>query len=212
MSYKGKMKKGEVRSQLHEVAEGYNLYAATYEKDHPYLDTFEGDVVFKMLGKVKGLKALDVGCGAGRITKFLKNEGAEVYATDISSEMLKIINKKMSDVKTFEAGINQLPFEDNTFDVVTAAFVIVHLHTLDKGFEEVYRVLKPGGFFVITNVNQRKPPRLKLKDGEKIIIKSNYHRPEDVIEALKDCFFTIEKEEFVFADGAWVNQIIKARK
>ena len=101
MSYKGKMKKGEVRSQLHEVAEGYNLYADSYEKDHPYLDTFEGDVVFKMLGKVKGLKALDVGCGAGRITKFLKNEGAEVYAADVSSEMLKIINKKMSDVKTF---------------------------------------------------------------------------------------------------------------
>lgn len=212
MSYKGKMKKGEVRSQLHGVADGYNLYATTYEKDHPYLDTFEGDVIFTMLGKIKGLKILDVGCGAGRITKFLRDEGAEVSAADISEEMLKIIEKKITGVKTYQAGIDKLPFEDNTFDIVTAAFVIVHLETLEKSFEEVYRVLKPGGFFIVTNVNQRKPPRLKTKEGEKIIIKSQYHRPDHVIEALRDCFFAIEKDEFVYADGALINQIVKARK
>lgn len=219
MSYKGKMKKGELVSQLHEVADGYNLYADTYEKDHPYLNTFEGDVIFKMLGKLKGLKILDVGCGAGRLTKFLRDEGAdvkggqaEVYAADISEEMLKIIEKKLPGVQTVQAGMDKLPFEDNSFDIVTAAFVIVHLETLEKSFEEVYRILKPGGFFIVTNVNQRKPPKLKLKGGGKIVIKSQYHRPEAVKEALEGCFFAIEKEEFVYADGAWVNQIIKARK
>lgn len=212
MSYKGKMEKGEVRSHLHEVADGYNLYAEAYEKDHAYLDTFEGDVIFTLLGKIKGLKVLDVGCGAGRLTKFLRNEGAEVSVADISEEMIKIIGKKFPDVKAYQAGMDKLPFPDDTFDIVTAAFVIVHLETLEKSFEEIYRILKPGGFFIVTNVNQRKPPKLKTKEGEKIVIKSQYHRPEDVITALKDCFFEIEKEEFVYANGAWVNQIIKARK
>ena len=207
MNYKGKTK-----SQLHGVAEGYDLYADLYAKGHEYLDTFEGDTIFRFLGKLKGLKVLDVGCGAGRLTKFLKNEGAEVYAADISEKMLKIVEGKLSGVKTFQAAMDQLPFEDESFDIVTAAFVIVHLETLQKSFEEVYRILKPGGFFVVTNVNQKKPPKLKTKDGERIVIKSKYHRPEAVIEALEDCFFAIEKEEFVNEEGAWVNQIIKARK
>ena len=207
MSYKGKLK-----SQLHEVADGYNLYADLYEKSHEYLDSFERDVIFTFLGRLKDKKVLDVGCGAGRLTKFLKNEGADVYATDISEEMLKIVQKKVAGVKAYQAPMNKLPFEDNTFDIVTAAFVIVHLETLEASFEEVYRVLKPGGFFIVTNVNQRKPPRLKTKEGEKFVIKSEYHRPEAVVEALEGCFFAIEKNEFVFADGAWINQIIKARK
>jgi len=207
MTYKGKTK-----SRLHEVAEGYDLYATSYEKSHEYLDSFEGDVVFKMLGKLKGLKVLDIGCGAGRLTKFLKNEGGEVYVTDVSEEMLKIVEKKVPGVKTFKAAMDKLPFEDNSFDIVTAAFVIVHLNTLEKSFEEAYRVLRPGGFFVVTNVNQRKPPKLKTQEGEKIVIKSQYHRPEDVKKALESCFFSIEKEEFVYADGVWINQVIKARK
>lgn len=207
MSYKGKLK-----SRLHEVAEGYDLYAASYEGDHAYLDTFEGDVIFKMLGNLKGKKVLDVGCGAGRIIKFLKNAGAEVRAVDVSDEMLKIVRKKFPEAEAEKADIRNLPFGDGEFDVVVATFVIVHLDTLDEAFDEVYRVLKDGGAFIVTNVNQRKPPKLKTKDGETIVIKSAYHRPKDVIESLENNLFKIEKEEFVYADGVWVNQVVKARK
>lgn len=213
MSYKGKLK-----SRLHEVAEGYDLYASSYEKDHPYLDTFENDVIFKMLGNLKGKKVLDVGCGAGRMIKFLKNEGATVSAADISEGMLKIVRKKFSDVEAVNADIRDLPFgksgaaKDWQFDIVIATFVIVHLDTLDKAFDEIYRVLKDDGVFIVTNVNQKKPPTLKTKDNEKFVIKSSYHRPKDVISALEENLFKIEKEEFIYADGVWVNQIIKARK
>ncbi|MBI5754204.1 class I SAM-dependent methyltransferase [Candidatus Peregrinibacteria bacterium] len=226
MSYKGKLK-----SRLHEVAEGYDLYAASYEKDHAYLDTFEHDVIFKMLGNLKGKKVLDVGCGAGRMIKFLKNAGAAVTAVDISEEMLKIVRKKFPDVEALKADVRDLPFGRNgeraggkrlliddgktdgwQFDIIVAAFVIVHLDTLGKAFEEIYRVLKDGGIFIVTNVNQRKPPKLKTKDGETIVIKSAYHRPKDVITALEENLFKIEKEEFIYADGVWVNQVIKARK
>ncbi len=208
MSYKGKLK-----SRLHEVAEGYDLYAASYEKDHSYLDTFEGDVIFTMLGNIRGKKILDVGCGAGRLIKFLKNGGvAAISAVDLSDEMLKIVRKKFPEVGAEKADIRSLPFADKEFDMVIATFVIVHLDTLDEAFDEVYRVLKDNGVFIMTNVNQRKPPKLKTKNGETIVIKSAYHRPKDVIESLENNLFRIEKEEFVYADGAWVNQIIKARK
>lgn len=208
MSYKGKLK-----SRLHEVAEGYDLYASSYEKDHAYLDTFENDVVFKMLGDLKGKKILDVGCGAGRLIKFLKNASVgEISAVDVSEEMIKIMKKKFPDVEAVKADAQDLPFKDGTFDVVIATFMIVHLETLDKAFDEIYRVLKDGGIFIVTNVNQRKPPKLKTSEGETIVIKSSYHRPKDVIKALENNLFTIEKEQFVFADGFWVNQVVKARK
>lgn len=200
------------------MAEGYDLYAASYEKDHLYLDTFEHDVIFKMLGNVKVKKVLDVGCGAGRMIKFLKNAGAEVTGVDISEEMLKIVRKKFPDVEAVKASAEKLPFgkndenDDWQFDIVIATFVVVHLETLNKAFEEIYRVLKNDGIFILTNVNQRKPPKLKTKTGETIVIKSAYHRPKDVIASLEENLFKIEKEEFVYADGVWVNQVIKARK
>ena len=93
-----------------------------------------------------------------------------------------------------------------------ASFFIVHLKNLTKTFDEIYRVLKDGGEFVLTNINQRKAPKLDIGSGKKIVIQSYYHRPEDVIKALENSFFKIEKEEFVKDGKAWINQIIKVKK
>ena len=49
-----------------------------------------------------------------------------------------------------------LPLADGSFAIVIATFLIVHLKDLKRFFAEVYRVLKPGGKFLVTNINQRK--------------------------------------------------------
>lgn len=212
MSYKGKIKKGRVRSNVYKPEEGYDLYADSYEKDYEYLNSFENDAVLKALGNLKGKKVLDVGCGTGRLIRFMLEKGAEVSGADVSEEMLRVARKNFPEVSFLKAEMENLPFEDNNFDLVVATFVIVHLKNLSGFFAEVYRVLKNGGIFVLTNINQRKAPKLKLKDGGEIVIESHYHRPEDVIKTLGNNLFTLEKEEFVFGRGVWINQLIKARK
>lgn len=207
MSYKGK--KG---SKVFDPLSGYELYADQYDEDTPYLNGFEKEFLVQMMNDLRGKKVLDLGAGTGRMIHHLRNLGANVVAADLSEKMLKKLHKKYPDIETIVADIEGLPFKDESFDCVLASFVIVHLKYLDKAFEEVYRVLKPGGAFFVTNINQRKAPKLELKDGKEIVIESFYHRPVDVIEELEKCFFKIEKEHFVNEGDVWVNQIIKAVK
>ena len=192
--------------------EGYNLYSSTYEKNTAYLNSFEKNIVLEFMGNLTGKKALDLGCGTGRLVKDLINSGAEVVGIDISDEMIKIMKNKFPKVKSLVADSENLLFDDSSFDFVIASFFIVHLKNLTKTFDEIYRVLKDGGKFVLTNINQRKAPKLDLGSGKKIVIQSYYHRPEDVIKALENSFFKIEKEEFVKDGKVWINQIIKVKK
>ena len=206
MRYKGKNK-----SKVYDSAEGYNLYAKDYDFSLKFLNTFEKGKLFSLLGDLKGKKVLDVGCGTGRILGELKLFGAKITACDISSEMLAIAKRKYPEIEAVEADIEEMPFEDDTFDVVVATFVIVHLGDLELAFREVYRVLKEGGIFVLTNINQRKAPKLVTSDGS-LVISSHYHRPEDVLKALEASFFDVEKNEMVMEEKVWINQILKARK
>ncbi len=208
MSYKGK----KSLKKILDSKEGYNLYADCYHNDIVYLNTFEKNIVLEFMGNLTGKEALDIGCGTGRLIQDLTNSGANVTAIDISEEMTGIVKNKFPKVTTLVADIEKLPFKENSFDFAVASFLIVHLRDLSKAFDEIYRVLKKGGEFVVTNINQRKAPKLKLKSGEKIVIKSYYHRPKDLIMALEKSFFKIEKEEFIREGKVWINQIVKVRK
>lgn len=207
MTYKGKGK-----SNVYDSKEGYDLYANQYDKKLDFLNSFEGDILKKMFKDFRGKSVLDVGCGTGRLIRLLKDRGAVVTGADISEEMIKIAGKKFPDIKIVNADIENLPFEDNSFDVVIAAFVIVHLKSFKKAFDEVYRVLKNDGIFILTNINQKKAPKIKTDREGEIVINSYYHRPDDVVKELENSLFVVEDEEFVNEDGVWINQIIKAKK
>jgi ubiquinone/menaquinone biosynthesis C-methylase UbiE len=207
MTYKGKGK-----SNVYDSKEGYDLYANQYDKKLDFLHSFESDILLRMFKNFHGKSVLDVGCGTGRLIRLLKDRGAVITGADVSDEMIKIAGKKFPDVGVVSADIEDLPFKDKSFDVVVAAFVIVHLGSLQGAFDEAYRVLKDGGIFILTNINQKKAPKLKTDMEKDIIIKSYYHRPEDVTVALANSLFVIKTEEFVNEDGVWINQIISAEK
>lgn len=207
MSYKGKIK-----SNVYNSREGYNLAASVYDRRLKYLNSFEKDVIKKMLGKFRGKKILDLGAGTGRLIPYLKEGGAKIFAVDISEKMVELLKEKFPKIETLLADNENLPFKDCSFDLVIAAFLIVHLKNLDKTFREVYRVLEDGGSFIVTNINQKKAPKIELTDGSEIVISSYYHRPQDVTKALENNLFTIEKEEYVYENDVWINQIIEAVK
>ncbi|PKL36517.1 hypothetical protein CVV38_01275 [Candidatus Peregrinibacteria bacterium HGW-Peregrinibacteria-1] len=207
MSFKGKI--GRI---FYEVEEGYDLYGANYDKSSKFLEGFEQGAFEKLTRDVSGGKALDLGCGTGRNIPKILDLGCEVVAADISETMLKFIGKKFPRIEKVKTDGLNMPFADNSFDLVVAMFLIVHLKDPADVFREVYRVLKPGGVFLLSNVNQRKPPKVETMSGESIVIESYYHRPEDVISKLEYEFFKIENDELVIEDRTWINQLVKARK
>jgi ubiquinone/menaquinone biosynthesis C-methylase UbiE len=100
---------------------------------------------------------LDVGCGGGRTVSKLAAMVADgkVYGIDHSGASVAFAKKvnrariESGRVAIEEASVPQLPFSDNVFDLVTAVETHFWWPDLPAGMHEVFRVLKPGGTFVI---------------------------------------------------------------
>ncbi len=102
----------------------------------------------------KNSHILDVGCGAGHtMSHIVKNYGCRVTGVDISEDALSraegIYQKEPEFLKfTFKkASVENLPFADNSFDVVLCESVLVFVNDKAKALREMARVTKVGGFF-----------------------------------------------------------------
>ncbi|CCG23311.1 hypothetical protein CORT_0D04710 [Candida orthopsilosis Co 90-125] len=109
-------------------------------------------------------KVLDVGCGPGSITvdlaKNYLNENGSVVGVEPTQELIDTANEykntvapSLNNVK-FQAGsIYELPFDDNSFDLVFAHQVIIHLQDPVKGLQELARVAKPDGYVAVKDAD-----------------------------------------------------------
>jgi demethylmenaquinone methyltransferase/2-methoxy-6-polyprenyl-1,4-benzoquinol methylase len=110
-----------------------------------------------------GMRLLDVGCGTGDLTLILaRRAGPEgrVVGLDLTPEMLEVAREKVrragldERIELVEANALAMPFADATFDGVTAGFSLRNMADLDGALREIYRVLKPGGFFLSLDVSK----------------------------------------------------------
>ena len=102
------------------------------------------------LGEIKGKKLLDLGCGAGEAAVYFAKNGADVTATDISAQMLDLVQHVSKrhgvEVKTIKSFSHHIEVLDNTYDIVYAANLLHHVD-LDRTLAEITRVLKKGGIW-----------------------------------------------------------------
>jgi len=103
----------------------------------------------KLVGENK--KVLDVGCGHGELLELLQKNN-DVVGIDFNKTMISSCLKKGLKVKFGEA--ESIPFEDASFDVVCALGLIEYLQTDDVFLKEIYRLLKPNGFTIISYRNE----------------------------------------------------------
>ena len=102
---------------------------------------------------------LDVGCGTGPMIELLSARYPERKFTgmDITPRMIEVANEKGLANSEFIVGDSEaMPFEDGSFDVVICANSFHHYPDPQKFFDEVYRVLKPGGVFVLRDYTTQK--------------------------------------------------------
>lgn len=96
---------------------------------------------------------LDIGCGTGYLIDMLsKSHKAAYTGLDLSDKMLEMANAKQIQNAAFVEGRSDaLPFEDNSFDVITCSQSFHHYPDTDKALQEAYRVLKPGGLYLLSD-------------------------------------------------------------
>ncbi len=117
----------------------------------PPLDTWhELEYCYALLGDAKGKTVLEYGCGDGNNTLLLALRGAKVKALDISPDLIEIAKKRLEvnqvegDVEFILGSAHDIPFPDESVDIVFGMAILHHLN-LELSAKEVKRVLKKGG-------------------------------------------------------------------
>jgi len=191
---------------------GFARYAKTYDELEKYWNSFEKGNLDKYMAMANGKRVLDAGAGTGRLTLKLKNEGADVTAIDLSTEMLEKLKQKDSSINVVEGNVEKMPFEDDSFDMVFSSLTLVHLKKIEPFMDEVYRVLKDDGLFVLVNIHYRKSMILYDKKGS-YTIKCYNHFPRHVRESAQCLAYRIEDEIIVTeGDEVWVSQVLILKK
>jgi ubiquinone/menaquinone biosynthesis C-methylase UbiE len=98
----------------------------------------------------KGSKILDVGCGTGHLAAELARRGYDTWGTDLSAGMVEYARTNYNQDRYQVGDIEKIPFPENFFDGIVCLGVVEYLANDDAALSEMHRVLRPGGFAVIT--------------------------------------------------------------
>src|SRR4030042_3918933 len=110
-------------------------------------------------GNIKsGCRVLELGCGTGVYTEELARTGAEVFAVDLSQNMLNIAKQNLNAPNIFymQSDAKNLPFPDKSFDSVVGTYVLQYIN-LDSCLPEIGRVLRDRGRVAFVEPNMANP-------------------------------------------------------
>ena len=96
-----------------------------------------------------GTRLLDVGCGAGLALQLAVKRGASVSGIDASTGLLEVAKERLPDADLRQGDIEELPFDDDTFDAVTAFNAVQYASDPTQALREIKRVAKPGASVAI---------------------------------------------------------------
>lgn len=161
----------------------------------------------EFIPKKKYENILDLGCGDGRGTASINKIGKNMFCLDTSFNLLKLLkSRNLSNITLINADAKKLPFPDNFFDLIISLSMVEHIEYkyISQVFNEVYRVLKKDGIFLVRNdawfYGILEKMRI-LPGRKKFVIKSdpthiNMMTPWKFKKAIKNSRFKIIKEDY----------------
>ncbi|WP_354507045.1 bifunctional demethylmenaquinone methyltransferase/2-methoxy-6-polyprenyl-1,4-benzoquinol methylase UbiE [Moheibacter stercoris] len=151
-------KKKQVEQMFDNISDNYDLLNRILSMG---IDVSWRKKVVKSVQKAKPSTILDIATGTGDLAiAMAKATDAKITGFDLSAGMLEVGRKKVSEqnlanrIEMIQGDAENMPFADHSFDVITVAFGVRNFENLSKGLDEIYRVLKPGGKFIILEFSQ----------------------------------------------------------
>jgi len=135
-----------------------------YHKLYAHRDDAEAarflDALTTRLRPGSGARALDLGCGAGRHSRYLASKGLQVTGVDLAENLLELARGKakqqgLENIDFQSGDMTRLPFAGESFDVVVCVFGIFFVPDMESALRELKRVLRTGGKLAITTWGPR---------------------------------------------------------
>jgi ubiquinone/menaquinone biosynthesis C-methylase UbiE len=122
-------------------------------------ETLEWRLIRRLAGEVAGCAVLDVGCGDGSLTRAFRRSGAaRIAGCDADPRMVARAGMEArragAEIAYAVARAEQLPFRDDSFDLVTMITVLAFVPEPERALREIARVLKPGGRLVVGDLGK----------------------------------------------------------
>jgi ubiquinone/menaquinone biosynthesis C-methylase UbiE len=168
----------DIKKSWDKIAEHYNKrYDISCDVVH-YGPLCPGEDKLCLLGEIDGKKVIDLGCGGGQNAVALAKMGADVTALDLSTEQINQAQMLAAEYKVSirfrQSDISSLSFLENEgFDIAISACSISFLERIDLVFQEVHRILKPDGRFILSDMN---PLQYLLDETEDGVVFNNTFR------------------------------------
>jgi len=144
-----KSKKIQVKDMFNNISSKYDRInqVMTLNMDQNWRQT-----VYNLSMQDNPKKIIDIATGTGDIALCFANDNVEVIGIDNARQMLDIANQKKSSFKNIQFQLEDaenMSFENNSFDVATVGFGVRNFEDLNKGLNEIKRILKPGKKLII---------------------------------------------------------------
>lgn len=169
--------------------------------------------VVNLLKKKSPKTILDIATGTGDLAIAMTKTGAEkIIGLDISPGMLEVGKTKITDknlqntIQMVVGDSESLSFDDNTFDAVTVAFGVRNFENLEKGLQEILRVLKPGGSLVILETSV--PTKTPFKQGYRFYTKYILTGIGKTFSKDRSAYDYLSESASVFPHGQEFNNIL----
>lgn len=138
------------------VQQQFGKTAAHYLTSKPHAQGKSLERMVALTAPQQDWRLLDVATGGGHVAYTFAPQVARVWATDITQEMLDQVKAEaakrgLANVRVTYAKAEALPFEDESFDLVTCRIAPHHFDSIPEFLGEVHRVLKPGGVFALVD-------------------------------------------------------------
>jgi|SRR2546423_1115566 len=136
--------------------DAYEILAEAYASvvdTKPHNAYYERPATLSLLPEVKGKRVLDAACGPGVYSEWLLSRGAEVVAVDASPKMVELARQRLgatSDVRQADLSKPLNFLDSSSFDIVLSPLTMEYIEDWHSTFAEFYRVLRPGGYFVLS--------------------------------------------------------------
>ncbi|MGD7705274.1 class I SAM-dependent methyltransferase [Microlunatus sp. Y2014] len=153
------------------VADGYDVWAESYDSEENPLLEVDARQIRGMLGERQPAAVLDAACGTGRHAAWFAQRGATVVGVDTSPGMLARAAERVPAADFRLGTVSELPVADASVDLVVCTLALVHVADLVPVYSEFARVLRPGGFVLVSDTHSffptaRKYPLIKQhQDG-----------------------------------------------